>query len=499
MKKTIIDYLELNLKTPDRIAVDDGEFSFSYGELIEKARCAGSFFARRCNRQEAIVFFVEKSAITLAAMYGCVYAGCFYVMIDPYQPESRVKEIFGVLHPSLIICEEKKFTFMRALGYEGALHTRNEACGEGLDGKLLEARRAEASPSDLLYCLFTSGSTGVPKGILIEQQSVIDFIGHFVKTFSFDSNCIFGNQAPFDFDVSVKDIYSCMMTGARLVLIPKPYFSSPPMLLDYICEKHVTVLIWAVSALTLVSSLKGLSYRVPEQVKQILFSGEVMPAKQLAKWQKALPGTRFVNLYGPTEITCNCTYFIIEGEWDGSKKLPMGKAFEGREVFLLDEQGNRVLGANETGEICVAGESLAAEYYHNEMETKKRFCYTKENGETKRYYRTGDLGYHDEQGNLYFAGRKDFQIKHMGHRIELEEIEGAIQKMDGVERCCCFLNEKRGQLIAYYQGYAEVEEIRRSMKTMVPVYMIPHKFICLEELPLNKNGKIDRNHLKGLL
>lgn len=156
-----------------------------------------------------------------------------------------------------------------------------------------------------------------------------------------------GNQAPFDFDVSVKDIYSAVMTGAELALIPKEYFSTPPRLLDDLCERRVTTLIWAVSALTLVSSLKGLAYRVPEQVNKVMFSGEAMPPKQLRLWQDALPDAEFVNLYGPTEITCNCTFYRVKRQYGDKEKIPAGRAFPGRVVFLLDEEGqkNRCAGA----------------------------------------------------------------------------------------------------------------------------------------------------------
>ncbi len=173
------------------------------------------------------------------------------------------------------------------------------------------------------------------KGIAVSHGAVIDFISHFTQTFSITKEDRLGNQAPFDFDVSVKDIYSCVMTGATLVLIPRTYFSAPPLLLDYLCDRHVTSLTWAVSALTIISSLGGLKYRVPTEIKRVMFSGEVMPNKQLKLWQEALPDAMFVNLYGPSEITCNCTYHIIDHVVTEGEKLPIGKAFAGRSVFLL--------------------------------------------------------------------------------------------------------------------------------------------------------------------
>ena len=194
---------------------------------------------------------------------------------------------------------------------------------------------------------------------MVSHKAVIDFITHFTEIFGINEEDRIGNQAPFDFDVSVKDIYSAVMTGAALVLIPRQMFSVPAALLDYLCEKKTTVLIWAVSALTMISALGGLKYRIPSDVRKVMFSGEVMPGRQLALWQQALPGAEFVNLYGPTEITCNCTYFSVKKICGEEEKLPIGKAFPGRKVFLLTEEGREIREPEQTGEICVAGEALS--------------------------------------------------------------------------------------------------------------------------------------------
>ena len=364
--------------------------------------------------------------------------------------------------------------------------------------KLMKIRR-EIRNTDPLYGIFTSGSTGTPKCVLVEQQSVMDFIRHFVEIFEFTEEDIIGNQAPFDFDVSVKDIYSAWMTGASLLLIPREYFSTPPRLLDYICDNHVTNLTWAVSALCIISGLKGFGYRVPTELKRVMFSGEVMPIKQLTIWQENLPETKFVNLYGPSEITCNCTYFPIERRYGKEEKLPLGKVFPGRTVILLDEEDRPVEAAGVPGEICVMGESLAREYYHNPEQTAKHFVrYVEKDGTTRRMYRTGDLAVLDENGEMVFAGRKDFQIKHMGHRIELEEIELQMNALEGVRQSCCSYDAKRSRLSAYYTGDEAASEVHRQLKEKLPAYMVPWKFHHVKEFRLNKNGKIDRKVLTEL-
>ena len=151
----------------------------------------------------------------------------------------------------------------------------------------------------------------MPKGVTVSHRSVLDFIPQFAEIFGITQNDILGNQAPFDFDVSVKDLYTALYTGAKVQIIPRAYFSQPTKLMDYLADHEVTILVWAVSAMCFVSIMNGFSYRIPSRVRQVLFSGEVMPIKHLMKWKSALPHARFVNLYGPTEITCNCTYAIL--------------------------------------------------------------------------------------------------------------------------------------------------------------------------------------------
>lgn len=496
----ILDYLEKTAAIRSyHVAVDDGAICLTWTELLDLSRRMGTAFCKKTEARKPIVILLEKSALTLAAMFGVVYAGCFYVMVDPAQPSERIRKIFSVLCPELIVTDRENEDLLKQAGYSGDSYLLKDVMREKIDMEKLTIVRRGYCETDLLYGIFTSGSTGIPKGVVVSHKAVIDFITRFVDTFGFTEFERIGNQAPFDFDVSVKDIYTSVFTGAALILIPKKMFSVPPALLDYLCMKKISTLIWAVSALTLVSSLKGLKYKVPKDVKRVLFSGEVMPVKQLRMWQAALPETEFVNLYGPTEITCNCTYYPIKRIFHDGEKLPIGKPFQGREVFLLDDFKNEIIIAGEIGEICVAGESLAEGYYHNESETKAKFIELSAENPDKRYYRTGDLGCYDTDGELYFCGRKDFQIKHMGHRIEMEEIEHILNQIDGLEKSCCIMNPQKNQLIAFYLGEITAEEIRAELKKKVPSYMTPHKIIQEQVLPLNKNGKTDREYLKNRL
>ena len=304
-----------------------------------------------------------------------------------------------------------------------------------------------------------------------------------------------GNQAPLDFDVSVKDIYLSVITGAKLVLIPRRMFAEPALLLDYLCEKRVTVLIWAASALCIVSAMRGFEYRIPGLIRRVMFSGEVMPQKQLKIWRKALPKAEFINLYGPTEVTCNCTYYRVTGREPEHVPLPIGIPFAKRNVFLLNEYDMPVMADGIPGEICVGGATLADGYYHNEAETSKRFVRSPVKSHVgMTIYRTGDLGFYDNRGNLCFIGRKDFQIKRMGHRIELQEIEHECSLMDGIWQACCIYDGR--DITVFYVGKAENRQVRSFLKERIPRYMLPGHFVNLQSMPLNKNGKIDREYLK---
>lgn len=491
-------------KYEDRVAVSDVNQELTWKGLVKKAQVIGAELSKKVQPGNPIPVLLEKSSETLAVMLGIVYAGCFYVPVNPMNPAERLRKIMEKLEPEVIISDEKGKEQLavvgvgleeKVIGPETLLPTTGTDLSEEQRSKL-EQIQGQWKETDALYGIFTSGSTGTPKAIVVSHGAVSRFVRHFTEIFEITSEDVIGNQAPFDFDVSVKDIYSSIMTGAQLVLIPKEYFSTPPRLLDYLCDKKVTNLTWAVSALTLVSALKGLNYRVPESVKRVMFSGEAMPPKQLRIWQEKLPDAKFVNLYGPTEITCNCTYFPIERQYEDSEKIPAGKAFPGRRVILVDEEGKQVTEPGVQGEICSAGESLANGYYKEPEQTAEKFVLYPVDGTEQRMYRTGDLGSYDEEGNIVFAGRKDFQIKHMGYRIKPGEIEAAIGALPEIHACVCIYLETTDEILLFYQGKIKQEALSAAVSGKLPAYMRPNKFIRIRQMPYNSNGKVDRKLLK---
>lgn len=497
MIRNILDYLEQSaIHYPDKIAFADETSACTYKELRRTAKSVGTKLTNYVPPRSPVPVFMEKRVETIYAFLGAVYAGCFYVLLDPKLPSERLKQILQTLQSEVLVLHpdyEKQF---KTLEYEGNVVNILEAVQEEEDAVLLEAIREQRLDIDPLYAIFTSGSTGIPKGVLVSHRSVIDFMEEFVDIFEITDKDVIGNQAPFDFDVSVKDIYSTLKTGATMQIIPKKLFSFPTKLLDYLDEREITTLIWAVSALCIVTTLKGLEYKVPQKVNKIIFSGEVMPIKHLNEWKKYLPDALYANVYGPTEITCNCTYYIVDREFQPGESLPIGQPFPNEKVFLLDEENQLVREAGKKGEICVSGTALSLGYYRNPEQTEKVFVQNPLNEKyLERIYRTGDMAYYGHDGYLYFASRKDFQIKHMGHRIELGEIELAMELAEGIRRACCTYDESENKIVAFYEGEAEKQQIVRALGKKLPAYMIPNVWVKLDRLPITKNGKIDRKKM----
>ena len=498
--KNVLEFLEYSAgKCPEKTAVEDINCKSSYKELLYKAKSVGTALSDFVSPGNPVIVFMDKSVEALTAFMGIVYAGCFYVFVSPDQPVTRLKQILKVTEANCVLALDCDAIKLKESDFSGQLLNYNDLVKSKISEEKLQHIRDLSLDIDPLYCNFTSGSTGVPKGVLVSHRSVIDFMEYFPDLFNISEHDIIGNQAPFDFDVSVKDIYSTLKVGATMVIVPKKYFSIITQLLDYICDRHITTMIWAVSALCIITQLKGLTYKVPTDVTKILFSGETMPIKHLKLWQKYLPDALYANLYGPTEITCNCTYYIIDREFELTEKLPIGKPFPNEKVFLLDENNKKIIEEETLGEICVSGTALALGYYNNNEQTQKSFVQNPLNSSyLEPIYRTGDFAFYNNNGDLCFAGRKDFQIKYMGHRIELEEIESVLNSYPEIQRACCIFDSEKNRIMAFYVGNIEKKEIQSKMRMSLPAYMIPTVFHTLTEIPITANGKIDRNNLLTL-
>lgn len=493
----VIDYLnDSSLKYPDKIAVIEEDKNITYKDLNAYSKCGGTYLIDN-NINGLVLVFMDKGIDTLIGFFSCIYSNCYYSLINTELPQNRIENIINNTNSKYVITDDSHMELAKSYFNNLKIININDLKNYKSDEDKLNMVKSNHIDIDPLYVNFTSGSTGVPKGVVISHRSVIEFIDKFTNLFGFTNEDIIANQAPFDFDVSVKDIYSSIKMGATLLIIPKSYFSNPTKLLDYICDNKITTMTWAVSALCLITTFHGLDYKVPDKVNKIIFSGEVMPIKHLNKWMEKLPNTKFINVYGPTEITCNSTYYIVDRnkEYD---KLPIGKPFPNERVILLDGD-KEIKEQNKVGEICISGTCLGLGYYNNSLQTNNSFT---QNPTINEYinpiYHTGDLAYYNSDNDLVFNGRKDFQIKYQGHRIELEEIDKSINECNDVVRSCTIFDEEKSKLYGFYIGDIEPSLLKSELREKLPVYMLPTSLIKLDEFPLNKNGKIDRKKLMEL-
>ena len=564
MKPTnILTYLDTSAaRYPDKLAFIGETSALTFLELKSNTEAIGSFIASKYIYNEPILVFMEKSPEEVSALLGVVRSGNIYVALDLDMPEARLDAIIDITKAKLMIVDGHTREKAKNFGFSGDICSYEEALSRQINDELLLDISHKAKETDTIYLVFTSGSTGVPKGVVASHRNVIDYIEGLGMVLECDENTVFGNQAPLYLDASLKDVYTTLKYGAATYFIPKKLFMSPVKLIEYLNEHKINTICFVSSALTIFTKLSAFDFAKPEYLKVIAFGGEVLPLSHLKQWMKARPKARFINLYGATECTGMSSYYVVYDVERLGTGIPIGKPLPDTEIFLIDEEGNiianphpsaeisskdeesdhiakpddtdilrhskkdlsigKLLPAAETfriskdshtvrqsaetkilrhrGEICIGGTGLSSGYYKEEERTKEKFVnYQLTDGRYILLYKTGDIGYFGEDGELYFAGRGDNQIKHRGYRIELEEIEACGGAFEGVDRGCCIYNPHKEVIIFFYEGRIEEGKVKENFRNKLASYMVPGKIIRLDRLPCMAGGKIDRKALLKLI
>lgn len=492
MNRNVLEWLE-NQKDSQKTAYRDFWGSVTFAEVYQKAGRIGSSL-KSVKGTSPIAIISGRGIDTICGFFGIVCSGHAYAPIDSSLPRRRIEVILQTLQPAAIVADRENLGLAREL-CQTAFLLDDLAQGEA-DPAFLQGVRDKTVMTDPLYVIFTSGSSGIPKGVITSHQSLMCYIESYTRVMGIDSTDILGNQSPLDYIAAIRDIYIPLLSGCATVIIPTEYFMQPDRLFAYMNSNGVTAVGWSVSALSVPVRLGAFRETELTTLRKICFSGSVMPSPVLRLWQEHLPNAKFVNQYGPTEATASCTYYEIDHLVEPDEQLLIGKPYEHYKVFLLNGDLSETK-QGEIGEICISGPILAMGYYNDPERTAKAFLNNPNvRGYPERMYRSGDYGRQREDGLFEFHGRMDRQIKHMGHRVELDEIEYAASRIDGLDECAALYSQEKETIWLFYSGTAEKRAIALALRQTLPMFMIPRKIVKLERIPKLMNGKIDMNQLK---
>jgi D-alanine--poly(phosphoribitol) ligase subunit 1 len=478
-----------------------GGESTSYDQLDHLSnRLTRLFLKRGLSRGDVVGIFHDKSPGAFASMLACLKMGLIYANLDPDSPWERLRKIVQTCEPKAIINCFPDAPHAADLEKQPAMviHLRQQGTAAELQqhDSAEYAGLGDVTGSDPAYIMFTSGSTGTPKGAVMSHANVLSFVAWVQDRFQLTPEDIFSNVNPMYFDNSVFDFYAAIFSGASMVPISLRQVREPAQLVAVINRARCTVWFSVPSLLVFLLTTRSLSSSDFSGVRKIIFGGEGFPKAKLKQLYDLFGGRADLeNVYGPTECTCICSaHTIVPSDFADRKALaPLG--------FLTPNFDCEILVTGEApdeGELFLRGPGVGLGYYNDPDRTAHAFT---QNPTHNRFedigYRTGDLVRRDGNGRLHFVGRTDFQVKHMGYRIELEEIEAALNTVPEVKECAVIyrnMGEGLGEIVGFaaLSGPKAPEELIRDVAGIIPPYMVPKRVTVLESLPRNASGKIDR-------
>ena len=505
MKKNILEYfLESIEKFPNKTAIIEGDKSITFSDLNKKSKTLANVFISKTNKiNEPIAVFLPKTIDSVIADIAITYSSNIYMNLDIKTPKERIKNIVELVKPKFIITNTLYLKFISEISENDIIVNIDTINFDAsIDNEYLIGRLEKSIDTDPLCIINTSGSTGTPKGVVLNHKSFIDFTEWSLDTFNFSEDEIIGSLSPLVFDIYSFELCLLMAKGSTLVLIPDTLAAFPINILNILEQHNVTFLFWVPTIMVNIANMDLLTKVNLPQLKTVWFAGEVFPTKQFNYWKNNLGETLFANLYGPIEITLDCTYFIVAREMQDDEPLPIGVPCRNTDILILNDNNRKVQGQEE-GELCVRGTSLAMGYYNNPEKTQAAFVQNPLNSSYPEIiYRTGDIVAYNELGEIVFKGRKDSLVKHLGYRIELGEIEHVIvNTLKLAKNGCIVYNSLKKEITLFYEAEEDIKlaVFRKQITTILPKYMVPTVYIRMDELPRNTNGKIDRLTLKNNL